>query len=538
MIQKFFTSESKTVTGAALLISLATLASRVVGIARDRVFAHTFGAGPVLDAYYAAFKIPDLVYNLLIVGALTAGFIPTFTRLLTQNSSRENAWKLTNNVINIIGFLIGVCSILGAIFASRLTTIIFPGFGTSSHELASQMTRVIFISPFILGISMVMGGILQSLRQFLLYSLAPVFYNLGIIIGAIILVPRVGPIGLAWGVVLGALLHLMVQTMGAISNGYRWRWSFRLTDPDTRQIGKLMIPRTLGLGLTQLNLIIMTSFATLLSTGSVAVYNFANNLQAVPTGIISIPFALAVFPLLASLDAKGDKETFIEKLHYTVRTILFLITPLAVIMLLLRAQIVRVVLGSGAFDWGATIATANTLAFFALGLFGQALIPLFARAFYARSNTKTPFIIGVVAELITLGAAYWLMQKYGVAGLALGGSIGVSINALLLAIYLRRDLGRLHGQETLFFINKIALSALVMGLTVQLLKTPLGLLLNLRYFWGILLHGLIAGSIGCVVYILMLRLLKVKEAGEFISGFRKQWLKFSPVKEGIDEAEL
>ena len=241
MIQKFFTSESKTVTGAALLISLATLASRVVGIARDRVFAHTFGAGPVLDAYYAAFKIPDLVYNLLIVGALTAGFIPTFTRLLTQNSSRENAWKLTNNVINIIGFLIGVCSILGAIFASRLTTIIFPGFGTSSHELVSQMTRVIFISPFILGISMVMGGILQSLRQFLLYSLAPVFYNLGIIIGAIILVPRVGPIGLAWGVVLGALLHLMVQTMGAISNGYRWRWSFRLTDPDTRQIGKLMM---------------------------------------------------------------------------------------------------------------------------------------------------------------------------------------------------------------------------------------------------------------------------------------------------------
>jgi putative peptidoglycan lipid II flippase len=386
MITKMLTNESKTVTGAAIIIGLATLGSRIIGIVRDRLFAHYFGAGPMMDAYYASFKIPDLIYNLLIVGALTAGFIPTFTKLLDKDPSRKSAWRLANNVLTIIAVALAIISGLGALFAPHLTTLLFPGFPNATTELAVLFTRIMFISPLLLGISMVLGGILQSLRQFFIYSLAPIFYNLGIIIGAVALVPLLGPTGLAWGVVLGALLHMLVQCYGTYSNGWRWRFTFDLSDASTRTIGALMLPRTFGLAAHHINNIIITSFASFLSIGSVSVYNFANNLQAVPTGLVAIPFALAVFPLLSEMDLPKDNQAFLEKIISTARYILFLIVPIIIILLLLRAQIVRLILGSGAFDWTATIATANTLAFFAIGLIGQALIPLLARAFYAMTG--------------------------------------------------------------------------------------------------------------------------------------------------------
>lgn len=537
MISKLFTSESKTVTGAAIIIGLATLASRCIGIVRDRVFAHYFGAGPIMDAYYASFKIPDLIYNLLIVGALTAGFIPTFTKLLSAGKTKETAWKLANNVINIVGITLFIVSGLGIIFTPSLTHLLFQGFDSQTSALAISFTRVMFISPFLLGISMVFGGVLQSLRQFFVYSLAPVFYNLGIIIGALTFVPRIGPIGLAWGVVLGALLHSIVQTIGVYKNGYRWQWTFNLKDPNTRLIGKIMLPRTFGLAITQINAIIITTLATLLSTGSVAIYNFADNLHAVPTGLIAIPFALAVFPVLSHLAAQKNKNVFIEKVSETTRKILFLIIPVMVIMLLLRAQIVRVILGSGAFNWNATVATANTLAFFAFGLIAQALIPLYARAFFALSDSKTPFFISIVTEITTITCSLIFMRHFGVAGLALGSSIGSTLNIILLIFYLRRAIGRIDGYAIITFIYKVSGAALIMGLVIYFLKQPLGTLLNLDYFWGILLQGAISGTIGLLIYGLICYLLGVEEMTDFAQSFRKRWMGFWNIKEGIDEAE-
>lgn len=535
MITKLLTSESKTVTGAALLIGCATLLSRGIGIIRDRVFAHSFGAGPIMDAYYASFKIPDLLYNLLIVGALTAGFIPTFTRLLSENKS--SAWKLANNIVTIVAVVLVVISGVGILVTPHLIPALFTGFNSETTAQTIAMTRIMLLSPLLLGISMVMGGILQSLRQFLLYSFAPVLYNLGIIAGTLLLVPHWGPVGLAWGVVLGALLHMSLQIIGAYKNGYRWQWSFNLRDTNTKRIGHLMIPRTLGLGLSQLNIILITVLAAALPAGSIAVYNFANNLQAVPTGIIAIPFALAIFPILSSLAGKENHPAFIAELHRVIRKILFFIIPAMVVLLLLRAQIVRVILGSGAFDWADTIATADALAFFALGLAAQALIPLFARAFYALNNTKTPFLISVLSETVTLFSALLLMGNFGVAGLALASTLGTTLNVLLMAVFLRKKLGYFNGSVLLIFICKIAVSAIVMGVTIQLLKYPLSLLLNLQYFWGIFLQGLFAGLGGILMYILMLFILKVQEADDLIGSMNRKWLKFSPVKEGMDEAE-
>ncbi len=508
---KIFNGQSKSITGAAIIISGATLVSRLMGLARDRIFTHYFGAGPVMDAYYAAFKIPDLIYNLLIIGALSAGFIPTFTKLFNQGEDKTPAWKLANNILNITALSLLLVSFFGIIFAPTLAPLIAPGFSDSSKELVTTLTRIMFGSTILLGLSMVIGGILQSLRTFFLYSLAPIFYNLGIIIGATVLVPLLGISGLAWGVVLGAFMHLSLQTYSAYTNGYRWRWYFNLKDSNARLVGKLMIPRTLGLAISQLNLVIITVLASLLPVGSVAIFNYANNLQAVPIGIIGIPFALAVFPVLATAASKNDMNEFVKNLSSTIRQVLFLIIPCALIILLLRAQTVRVVYGTGKFSWTDTINTANTLAFFALSLFAQALIPLLARAFYALSNTKTPFIIGIISELTSIIAALLLMKPLGVAGLALAFSIGSITNLTILMFYLKKTIQIIDGEKILSSLYRILIAAIPMALTIQYAKKPLAAIFNQDYFVGILGQGLTASLAGIAIYLIICYLLKVPE---------------------------
>jgi len=309
MLSRLLNGQSKSVTGAAILIASATLLSRLVGLGRERIFAHYYGASQVMDAYYAAFKLPDLVYNLLIVGAISAGFIPAFTKLL-NNVNKQAAWRLANNILNILGLIVLLLTILGIIFMPALVPYLAPGFNPATQQLAISFGRIMFISIFILSLSMIMGTILQSLRTFFIFSVAPIFYNLGIIFGVIVLVPYLGVNGLAWGVVLGAMIHFLLQTYGACAHGYRWQWIFDWRDKETWLVAKLMIPRTMGLAINQINVVIITVLASLLPVGSVAVYNYANNLQGVPTGIIGLPFALAVFPVLAAAAAKNDLAEF------------------------------------------------------------------------------------------------------------------------------------------------------------------------------------------------------------------------------------
>ncbi len=532
MINKFLNGQSKSITGAAILISGAALISRIVGLLRERIFAHYYGTTAIMDAYYAAFKMPDLVYNLLIVGAISAGFIPAFTKLMQH---RKAAWRMANNIVNILGISVIIFTILGIIFMPSIMPYLAPGFNADTQAMAISFGRIMFISMFILSISMIMGTILQSLRSFLLFALAPIFYNLGIIAGVIGLVPYLGINGIAWGVVLGALMHFAVQTYGAYNHGYRWRWIFDIHDPETRLIGKLMIPRTLGLAINQINLVVVTILASLLPVGSVAVYNYANNLQGVPMGIIGIPFALAVFPVLSRAAADKNMDDFINHLSRTIRQILFLIIPVSVIFLLLRAQIVRIVLGSGAFGWIATVNTTNTLAFFSLGLFAQSLIPLLGRAFFALENTKTPFVIGVISELVAIIAALIFMQKIGVAGLALAFSIGAILNVILLAINLRSITKTLH--EGLIFASfwRICIASLAMAVVIQLMKYPIAKIFDQQYFLGIFMQGTIAALTGLAVYAGICYFLKLPEFLQFYGSFKRRWLRWRglELKEGI-----
>ncbi len=535
MFKKVFHSPSQTITGAALIISVAGLLSRAAGILRDHIFAHYYSTGPVIDAYFAAFKIPDLIYNLLVVGALTAGFIPTFTKLWTKDNGDKAAWKLANNVLNLIAAAMLILAIGGMIGAPLVARLIAPGFTGQRLELVISFTRIIFLSPLLLSISMVMGGILQSLRRFVLYSLAPIFYNLGIILGATVFVPLLGVNGLAYGVVFGALLHAGLQIYGAYQAGFRWQPIANWRDRDTRRVGALMIPRTIGLAITQFNIVAITMLASLLPTGSVAVFNYANNLQTVPLGLIGIPFALAVFPILSGAVANHDLSLFRERFMSTLRYIIFLIVPCSLAMLLLRAQIVRVILGSGQFDWAATIATADTLAFFALSLFAQALIPLLARGFYAFSDTTTPLAIAIASEVVTIIIALALHNSLGVPGLALATSIGAVINLFGLYFYLRKKIKPLPEEALVQMIFRVALAGLAMGFTIQLVKYPLGTSLNLDYFSGILLQGLISGTLGILVYLGICYVLNVQEMLDLAKTFKTRWLKLRNLPANITE---
>lgn len=532
MILKIINQTSQTITGAAIILGAASFVSRLMGMVRDRIFAHQFGAGDVLDAYYAAFRIPDTIYNLLIVGALSAGFIPVFMELLAKD--KREAWRVTNSILNILG--IGSLLISGILFflAPAIVSWITPGFSADKMDMTVMLTRIMLASPILLGVSSVVSGVLQSFRSFFLYSLTPILYNIGIIIGAVLFVPLFGISGLAYGVVLGAFLHLAAQIPALRRHGFRYQTIWEFSNSHVKKIGKLMIPRTLGLATQQLNLLAITGIASTLPIGSLAIFNFANNLQYVPVGIIGVSFAIAAFPNLSQSAAEGKKEDMIARLSETIRQILFFIIPITLILLILRAQIVRVVLGSGAFDWNATIATGNALAFFSLSLFAQALIPLLARTFYAMQDTWAPFLVSLIGTLATIIGALHYKETYGIAGLALGYSLGMIAQVSLLWMLLRQKMGTLHEGRMIATFIKISFAGIAMAFTVQLLKTPLAAIVDMTRFWGIFTQGLIAGIAGLLVYCALLHALKLEEMEAFRATLNRRWLKLTNYHGHID----
>lgn len=532
MIKQLLSAQSHSITGAAVLLGAASFVSRLIGVMRDRVFAHYFGAGDVLDAYYAAFRIPDLVYNLLIVGALSAGFIPVFIEVLHKDE--EKAGKLVDSVITILGIvLIVVCGVL--FFATpALMKALVPGFEADKLQLATMLTRIMFLSPILLGVSSVMSGILQAYKNFFVYSLTPIMYNLGIIIGTLILVPLIGISGLAWGVVIGAVLHLAIQIPSIIRHGFRYRPSLRWS-AYVKKIAILMTPRALGLAANQINLIVITTLASTLAVGSITVFNFANNLQYFPIGIIGLSFSIAAFPTLAQFAAEMRTREMIDQLSLTIRQIIFLIVPVTIIFLLLRAQIVRVVLGTGQFDWDATILTANTLAFFSFSLFAQSLIPLLARSLYALQDTWTPFVISLGTAFLNIIMSFYMKDAWGVIGLALAFSLSMIVQLALLWLTVRKQLGTLKELTLLHSLYKISVSALIMAIVIQMLKEPIASLVNMTRFWGILTQGTFAAMGGIFVYGALCRIFKVEEMLLFQKSLARRWVKLWHVETDVKE---
>lgn len=516
MGKKFFYKLQTTITGGAIIIGVASIISRLLGLLRDRLLAANFGAGDVLDTYYAAFKIPDLIFNILVLGALSAAFIPIFLSYWSKDKEekdRDESWRIANSVLNLILITLFIIGGIFFILVPKLMFLIAPGFSPEKQLITAKLTRIMLASILFFGFSNVVSGILNSFRRFIAYSLAPIAYNLGIIFGIVVLVPqpKLGVYGLALGVVLGAFLHLMIQIPSVIKVGFRWRVVLDYTHQGVKKIIKLMIPRTLGLAVTQINQLVIIIIASTLAAGSVAIFNLATNLQHFPINVFGVSLAISSFPVFSKAFSEKDTNQFIVNFSETVRRILYLIIPVSVIILLLRAQIVRLILGTGSFDWTDTVLTAQTLGFFSLSLFAQSLIPVLARSFYAFQNTKTPVIIGSFSVILNIILAVILGKIMGVEGLALAFSIASLINMILLLIVLRSKIGELEDKKIIVSTLKIILASLLMGVFIQGLKYFIAPLVDMRTFVGVFLQA--AGSImgGIIIYLIITVLLKCKE---------------------------
>ncbi len=537
MLKRLFSQQINSITVAAALVAISSLVSRLLGVIRDRILAGQFGASTTLDIYYAAFRIPDLIFNLIVLGALSAGFVPIFTSLIKDFScekkndcdseNNKEAWNLANNVLNFLLIGLGILSLFGIIFAPLLTKLITPGFNSEDQAVASALTRIMFLSPLFLGISGIIGGALQSFKRFFVYSLAPIFYNLGIILGALYFSNWWGLDGLAWGVVLGAFLHMAIQIPSVYCLGFRYKLTIILNDLNTWKIWKMMVPRTLSLAISQINLVVITIIASSLSSGSLSIFNLANNLQSFPIGIFGISFAIAAFPSLAA--AAYDKEKLSANFSQTMRQILFFIVPATVLIITLRAQIIRVVLGSGNFDWQDTVLTMNTLGFFALSLFAQATIPLLTRVFYARQNSATPFYLGLFTVLLNIVLSFILAPKMGVAGLALAFSLANILNFILLWLFLYFSVGHLDISNILNSVLKFTASAVGAGMAAQLMKLVVWPFIDMTKFSGVFIQLSASALVGTLVYALVCYLFKSEELFGFLSALKNRW-PFKKVK--------
>jgi putative peptidoglycan lipid II flippase len=486
---------------AAIILGVASLASRVVGLVRERVLTTTFGAGDVFDAFVAAFRVPDLIFNLVVLGALSAAFIPLFTeKLVAGKKSEKRAFEFATSVLNAVLIVVGVVSLLYMFFADKLIGFIAPGFEGEKLELTIALSRVMALQPLLLGISFVMSGILNSYKRFFVYALAPILYNIGIIIGVTVFVPLVGIIGLAWGVVLGAALHMLIQLPSAIAVGFSWRPVLHWASDDFKRLWKMMIPRVVGLAAMQVNLMTVTVIGSTLLTGSIAVFHLANNVQYLPVGIFGIAFAQAAFPTLAEQIARKRKREFVLTLTRTFRYIMFFVVPVSLFFFLLRAQIIRVLFGDGAFDWEDTVLTLETFGWLVVSIFAQATIPLLARAFYVQQNTKTPVIISVISMVVNVVLALVLAPSMGVQGLALAFSVSAVVNLMLLLGVLHWQLKGFDDRAVLMSLLRIVVAALVGGVVVQVLKYPVATVVDMRRFWGVFVQLVVAGGGGVLVY--------------------------------------
>ena len=522
MIKKLINRKIDSITAAALILAIASFASKILGLIRDRILAGTFGLGNELDIYFASFRVPDLIFNIVVLGAISAGFIPVFAKLIHQKKEEE-AFKTANAVLNLVMMVLLSLCFLGIIFAPTIVSLLTPGFSPEKKELTVELTRIMFLSPVFLLLSSITGGILQSYKRFFIYSLSPIMYNFGIIIGALYFAPVWGIHGLAWGVVLGSFLHFVVQLPVVRKLGFSYQFILDLKNSGARKIIKMMIPRTLTLVTVQLNLIVITIIASTLSEGSLSTFNFANNLQSFPLGLFAISFAIASFPTLSALSE--DKKEFAKSLITTTKQILFFIIPVSILLLVLRAQIVRSIFGTGEIGWEETTMLLDAVAFFSISLFAQGLIPLFSRAFWALHDAKTPFLTSFASVIINIVLAFYLSAQYGIIGLVGAFSISAIINAFLLYYFINKKTGFVcHGQIHKPLL-KISFAALASGFFSYKTLYFIEPFLNTSTGIGIFLQGLIAGLAGLVLYCNLSWVMKIEEFIIFKNSIQRRLLK-------------
>lgn len=492
--------QKNTLTGASVILIVTLFLSNVLGVVRDHFLSQKIPTD-LLSAYYAAFRIPDFIFNLLILGAIASAFIPVFTTLITQKKDKE-AWQVASSVINLAVIFLIILIILLFVLMPYLVPLVVPGFSPEKQDLTVKLARIMLGSPLLFALSYIFGGILNSYKRFLAYALAPLVYNLVIIIGTLFFADKYSVTGVAVAVVCGAALHFLIQLPVAIKLGFKYHLKIFWQHWGVRRIGILMLPRAIALGSNQIMLLIFTAIASGIGGASVAVYNLADNIQTMPMVVFGASFATAIFPILSEAISANRRDNFALQIERIIRVILFFLVPMTVIFVLLRTEIVRLILGSGFFGWQQTVDTANTLGIFALALVFTGLMPLFSRAFYALHNTKIPMIVMMINVVISIVLAKIFSPHFGVVGLAMGFSIGAAISTIIIYLLLRTKAEFKNEKQIVIFAFKVILASFIMALAIQESKMLTGIFVDMQRFWGVLAKTCISLGIGISVYLL------------------------------------
>jgi len=543
-VLKILYKEIKGLHQAAYILALFAIASQMLGLVRDRILAHQFGAGVELDIYYTAFRVPDILFTLFASILSVYVLLPFVTKAETDKKGAGR--NVLNQMMTLFLVLYSVVTAVLLIITPQLLTWLFPSYDMATQTELVLLTRIMLLQPLFLGLSSLAGVVTQLEHRFVIYAISPLLYNVGIIIGAAFLYPLIGLSGLAWGVVLGALGHLAVQLplirRSHLSFSLVTTFDWKLL----RQVGTVAIPRAVTLSLNQVFLLVLIALASTMTVGSVSALQFAFNLQSVPLAIIGMSYSVAAFPTLADLLSKQKIAVFNTYLSTALRHIVFWSIPAVGLIIVLRAQIVRVLLGSGAFDWDDTRLVAAALGIFVTTLVAQAAILFLVRAFYAGGFTRLPLYI--VTSTTAVGAALafyltnWFAHNHGASNwffdlLRIGDVAGTEVLILPIAFSLATllQLALLMWQlKEKFGISYLSLSKQLLESVVAALAGALTAYITLAFvvegvnqntFIGIFIQGIIGGAMGIVAVILTYYYLGSTVLTEIYQSFRAKVFK-------------
>lgn len=461
-------SHSRRLVQAATLVMFLFVTSRLLGLIRDIVITRQFGTSREYEAYLAAFRIPDLIFNIVASGALGSAFIPVFSSLISRENSHR-AWRLASNVINLVLVLTTAMGVLAAIFAPQIvSSTVAVGFAPGAQVLTANLMRLMLLTPIVFGVSGIVSGILNSHHHFILPAVAPVMYNLGIICGALFLapMPSFGVYGLALGVVAGAILHLAVQIPWLIRARMPYSMGLGLSDGAVRSVIRLMLPRTIGIAAVQINFLVNTVLASTLPEGRLAALSIAFALILLPEGVIAQSIATVLFPTFSQLEARGERTALRDAFSTSFRVILFLTIPASVGLILLRFPIIQLLYQRGEFTVDSTAQTAFALQFYAVALFAHSGLEILTRAFYALHDTATPVKVGAASIGLNIILSLILLGPLAQGGLALANSLATTLEMLTLLFLLRSRLGGIDGTRLMTSVVKIILASTAMGLAI------------------------------------------------------------------------
>jgi len=552
---KLLNRDINSMNQAALVLAVFSIVSQIFGLIRDRLLASSIGPSATLDVYYSAFRIPDLVYNSFASLFSIAVLIPIILGFMKEEDSEKKDSSIknfSNSVYSVYCIGMITISLIVFIIMPTLTKITAPGFSAIQQSELIMFSRIMLLSPFLLGLSSLLGSFAQAQKKFFAFAIAPIFYNLGILIGIVLLMPILGIKGVVIGVVLGALMHLFIQIPPFMKLHSFPKFTKLIDWRHIREIISISLPRTIGLSITNITLIIMGSIASVLAVGSISVFQLSYNIQTTPLMIIGISYAVAAFPALAKFYQEDQKSEFKNTIYRATKNILFLSIPISLLIIVTRAQIVRVLLGGGFFSWNDTRLVAACLAIFSISVTAQSMVLLLVRSFYAKGDTKTPVKINIFSAVITAFSAVILLlitknspvfkdffsslfRLEGVSGtsiviLPLAFSIGQIINAFTLWYFLKKDLVHVevdnNGLGKTF--GQIIFASIISAVIAYFVLNIFGRWIDQDKFFGVLAQGFLAGVSGLVTYGFILTALKNKDIALFIETLRSKFWKEKP----------